>query len=537
MADLLYRTEDIPSEDLLDLFVETKQDREVIELIKATSPVILVGSRGVGKSFLLRVAEEEMLMNFNKKKILPVYVSFTKSSLIHSADPKQFQNWMLARLCTRTIRALRKQGFLASPPNAVSVLTGGLSSDIVNTKIENISDAYEKSWQHPNEIVDATGLPTVEQFIDAIEEICTQVGIKRINYLIDEAAHIFRPEQQRQFFTLFRDLRSSIISCNAAVYPGVTSYGNTFQSTHDATFVTIDRDILQDDYVPKMREIVEKQLEADSDLLNEISKNGQNFAILAYAATGNPRLLLKTIAKAPKLTSKQLNEVLRSYYLSDLWAEHSGLSEKYPGQSAYIDWGRKFIESDVLPELQRKNIQYIKEEKNSTCFFWIHRDAPQPVKEALRLLSYTGVVSEHAQGIKATRSEIGTRYLVNLGCLFAIESAPASTTFEIAKRLTPKRMSEYGMNYSSFSELLKAVPTFKESDMSDVLNRELDKVIDVLDLSDWQKDALHSIGLNTIRDILQSDENTLRKAHYVGEKRARRMKSAALASVYEYLNG
>jgi len=127
MADLLYRTEDIPNEDLLDLFVETKQDREIIELIKATSPIVLVGSRGVGKSFLLRVAEEEMLQNFSSNRVLPVYLTFTKSSLIHSADSKQFLNWMLARLCIRTTRALRKQGFLASPPPAVSVLSGGRS--------------------------------------------------------------------------------------------------------------------------------------------------------------------------------------------------------------------------------------------------------------------------------------------------------------------------------------------------------------------------------------------------------------------------
>ncbi|MFM7851462.1 MAG: hypothetical protein ACKO96_05960, partial [Flammeovirgaceae bacterium] len=97
MADLLFRTEDISNEELLDLFVETKQDRNIIESIKGTSPVVLVGSRGVGKSFLLRVAEEEMLLNFNEKRILPVYLTFTKSSLLHSQNKGQFVNWMLAR--------------------------------------------------------------------------------------------------------------------------------------------------------------------------------------------------------------------------------------------------------------------------------------------------------------------------------------------------------------------------------------------------------------------------------------------------------
>src|SRR5690606_19951385 len=115
-------------------------------------------------------------------------------------------------------------------------------------------------------------------------------------------------------------LRTSFISCNAAVYPGVTSFGDSFQSSHDATFKNLDRDILDSDYISKMRDIVEKQLEADSELLTNISKNGQNFAILAYAASGNPRVLLKTISKAPKLNSSQINEVVREYYKTEIWS-------------------------------------------------------------------------------------------------------------------------------------------------------------------------------------------------------------------------
>jgi len=125
-------------------------------------------------------------------------------------------------------------------------------------------------------------------------------------------------------------------------------------------------------------------------------------------------------------------------------AEHSTLPEKYAGHRTLIDWGRQFIESEVLPDLQRKNVIYLQAEQKSTCFFWIHRDAPQPVKESLKLLAYTGIVSEHATGIRATRSEVGTRYAVNLGCLLALEATPTATAFPIAKNLTPKRMGEYG---------------------------------------------------------------------------------------------
>lgn len=536
MADLLYRTEDIPSDEILNLFVETKQDREVIDLVKATSPVVLIGSRGVGKSFLLRVAEEEMLSSFHKTRILPVYLTFTKSSLVHSNDSQQFLNWMLSRICTKIIRTIRKRGLLATPPKALKVLAGGNYNDKV-TKIEQIAINYEGSWQDPNKSIDTKLLPSIDNLIDALEEICEELDIKRINLLIDEAAHIFRPEQQRQFFTMFRDLRTSFISCNAAVYPGVTSYGNSFQVSHDATFKNLDRDIMESDYLTKMRDIVEKQIGTDSDLINNISKNGENFSILAYAASGNPRLLLKTVSKAPKLNKRQINEVLREFYRTDMWAEHSGLIEKYPGHKELIDWGRKFIENIVLPDLQKKNIQYLGENKTSTCFFWIHRDSPLSVKESLRLLSYTGIVNEYGQGIKASKSELGTRFQVNLGCLLALESTPSVTAFGIAKNLSSRKFSEFGMNNSAFNQLIDLVPEFEETDTNSVLTRELSKSINVLDLTDWQKEALKSINVNYIKDILTVTERHLKTAYYVGEVRARRVRSAALASVYEYLNG
>jgi hypothetical protein len=120
-------------------------------------------------------------------------------------------------------------------------------------------------------------------FKDAVQDLCEALSIRRINVLFDEAAHIFRPEQQRQFFTLFRDLRSPYMTCNAAVYPGVTSYGPSFEAVHDAQIEPLHRDINTPAYLDQMREIVFKQ--ADSQLQSEIVKNGENFDALAYAVT------------------------------------------------------------------------------------------------------------------------------------------------------------------------------------------------------------------------------------------------------------
>jgi hypothetical protein len=283
-----------------------------------------------------------------------------------------------------------------------------------------------------------------------------------------------------------------------------------------------------------MREIVEKQ--AGSDILANIARYGQNFALLAYAASGNPRILLKTLARAPKINSTEVNDVIREFYRTEIWAEHSVLAEKYTGHKKIVDWGRKFVENFILPETQKKNEVYLASDKKSTCYFWLHRDAPEPVKEALRILCYTGIVSEHARGIKASRSEIGTRYAVNLGCIFALEKVPTSSAFEIAKNLDPRRMTELGLNHPEYSEIVKE-PHLPEIDVSDLLNTQMLKSIDVLDITAWQKDTLKSLKIYTIGDVLKATETTLQKAYYVGEVRSRVMRNAAIAAVYEYLSG
>lgn len=539
MTDFYIRTEDIKDEDVLKLFVETSLDRRIVTALKDRNPVVLLGSRGVGKSFLLRVAQAELLRDYGRDAVFPIYVSFTKSSLVQTCGAQAFQHWMLARLCSAITRAMAKQGLLVRAPSSIKVLTGAEPSNALGkSTIEVVADAFESAWKaSKNFVVDTSTLPDVDQLKEAIEDICQQLQISRIALFIDEAAHIFLPEQQRQFFTLFRDLRSPYVTCNAAVYPGVTSFGSTFQPTHDATVVSVDRDVTDPDYVKNMREIVERQ--ADSSITRNIETNGQNFAALAYAATGNPRILLKTLARAPKLNSAAINEVLREFYKSDVWSEHSLLADKYDGHRALIDWGRSFIEDTVLPELKEKNDSYLVSDKKTSCFFWVHRDVPKAVEHALRVLAYTGIVVEHSQGIKATRAEVGTRYLVNMGCLFAMEgSAPATVGFQIAKNLTTRRMSEYGANHPAFTRLVNVSASLDDSTVShEALIHQLQKPTSVLDLTDWQLAKLAELSLDTVGAVLNASETDLQQAYYVGDVRSRRMRNAAVASVFEYLSG
>ncbi len=526
MSDFYYRTEDIRPDSILKYFVEIAEDRDIVDALKRRNPTILVGSRGTGKSFLLRVAEAELNRDLDSEKVLAVYSTFTMSPLIQTTDRHQFTHWMLARLAANLVRVVRRR--YSSLPESIKKI-GGIANESGRTAIERIAESYEESWTHGTAArIDPKGIPTADSFKEAVEETCITLGLQRVAFFIDEATHILLAEQQRQFFTLFRALRSPYLTCHAAVYPGVTAYGDAFQRSHDATFLYLNRDVLAREYIDRMREVIEKQ--ADSATLGAIARNGSSFDLLAYAASGNPRLLLKTLNRAPKLGAHEVNGVIRSFYRSEFWNDHTTLSNKYAPYKTFIDWGRDFLERDVLGKLRNRS--------QATSYLYVDKNRPKAVEQALDLLAYTGIIIEHEAGMRGTRSGVGTRYLVNLGTLFATLSVPTSEGILLVKALSPKRFAEYGANYPAFLELQKAASDLpSELDTSPVLREQLRRSIDVLDITEWQKSKLRELRFTTLGDVLRATDQELQEAYYVGQIRSRQMKNAAQAAVFEYLTG
>lgn len=532
MNDFIFRTEELTDKQVSDLFVSSDYEQDIIDRMKAPSPVLLIGSRGVGKSFLFKVSEIQLLKEFDTKKILPVFVTFRKASLIKSSTPEQFQYWMLARICSELLRTLRKNGLISPVHSRLGMLAGEINPD--TSRVDEIIQAFEESWKNPGKDVSIEGIPTLDDFLDTVQDLCEELDIVRIVLFIDEAAHVFIPQQQREFFTLFRDLRSPFIKCNAAVYPGVTVYGDSFEPIHDAVKINLVRNVNDENYISNMKEMVLRQVNGGT-LSKKLSQYGENFTLLAYAASGNPRHLLNCVASAEKMDTNSVNNVFREYYRDKQWGEHTKLAERYQGYKAFIDWGRDFLETIVLPELKKKNDDYLKNgiTKGTTLYFWVHKGAPQEVKESIRILEYSGLVYEDASGIRATRKEVGTRYMVNIGCLLALEAKPTSTGLDIVKHSDIRRMSEYGANQTIYNAIQGVV----EKEDIDSLREQMNKSIDLLDLTDWQKQKMHEISIDTIGELISAPEGQLKTAKFISDVRARRIKNAVIAAVCEYLLG
>lgn len=526
MTEFKLRTESIKDDDITSLAVKNENDKKIIKSLLSSEPCLLEGSRGTGKSFLMKIAQIRLE---KKESDLSIFISFNISSLINTGDDLQFYHWMLAKTLRALMNKLRKKGLTIS--NYSKTLLSNDSSENDQTIENNLKDIvklYENSYSKQNTNVDVDQLPDIEDVKEAIQEICTENNLDRIYFFFDEAAHVFRPEQQRQFFNLFKDLRSPYITCNAAIYPGVTHFGDSFEPIHDCVYEVLERNIADDDYLDYFKKMVLKQ--ADSSLKKAIQSQVDLFNTLALSCGGNPRILLKTIQEMQKFNTNEANRIIKDFYRIKIWSEHTELGEKYKGHQSLIDWGRDFLEKSVIPAI-------LKNEKSS-IYFWINKNVPETVKESLRLLTYTGIIRKLDTGIRS-HGELGNRYEVKYGCIVALKANPHSYSKELFEIRDIRRFNEFGSNNKEYEKIENLSASILENEQyRESLESMLNKPIDVLSLTNWQKERLKDSGFKTIKDLYGLKEKVLiEKIYNVGPVRARIMMNAANSELLEYISG
>lgn len=534
--DIAFRAEDIKDKEVQKYYVELPEDRKILESLKSKYPVLLRGSRGVGKSLLLRIVEVELAKQYNKEKILPVYMTLARASTIRVGN-EGFMPWMISKISQAIKRSAEKNGITLTKKSSVYNLTNQGQSEKEYIK------SVEEVWEIRSKDLIPEGIPDVEDFKYNIEKFCEEYEINRIVLLIDEAAHVFMPQQQREFFTMMRDMRSAYISIKAAVYPGTTMYGSSFEPEHDAVMVDINREIDQKNFTKLMYEIVEKQLNfsgSNNNLKNILDRKG-DFNILAYASMGNPRILLKTCNSALEKGFKKssIKSIFQEYYRSTVWSDYSNLAMRYPGHESLINWGRNFMEDTVLPNLYSLNTKKISEGEKFEAIssIWVHKNSPRAVQEALRLLSYSGLVSEGKSGIRGADRQLGTRYLVNLGCAFSEDKEPLEYGQKIMDNFSTRRVAQYGINHKAYGDLRDISDELLEDETNSVLANRLKDSYEKLDLTSFQKKKLKELNVSSIEDILRKTEDDLKSLKQIGDVRARQIMNAALTAVMEYVSG
>ena len=449
-------------------------------------------------------------------------------------------NNILKVLISRTLIALqhslRLHGILLS--GSIFKPVADIEINPIVTKLENYITETSRiqSSRETIEINDDLIQTDAAKLLEFLSELCEQFKIKRITFFFDEACQVFQPTQQRVFFDFFRSLRTHYVSCKAAVYPGIVTYGS-FQKFHDATVKRIERNITSKDYVLQMRQIAEKHYPED---YNKLIQQGELLDSIIYASSGNPRFLLKSInevfLKYKNLNTHGVNTIIKDFYGTTIWSEHIKLGDIYSGHKDMIDWARNFIEDKVLEDVVKINLDT---NSKNTVYFAISRNSPEVVRQAIKTLEYSGVISIHTEGTKY-RNEMYDRYEINLGIVVLKEKQVyiQKRIKEIVDNLSIKVFPNYGANSSSYDDYshLKNVSKF-EANYNEIMNKMMNMQISILDISPSLRKRLSDNGLNTIGEVLNRNESDLQKIPYIGPVRSRKISNIVYNAILEYISG
>jgi len=193
---LILAAEECPPERFDEIHTFSSHDKRILRKLLAHGPVLLQGGRGSGKSAMMIAASRQMAPVSEESQVLGLYVSLRYVPLLQA--------------------------------------TG---ADYERLFCEWVSSRIQRILQPAQDFPDAAD---VRELRNELTELASQTD-KRIVLLFDDAAHVGRETSLGGFFDIFRTLSSDVISCKAAIYPGVTEFGTRFDIYNDATVTDVMR--------------------------------------------------------------------------------------------------------------------------------------------------------------------------------------------------------------------------------------------------------------------------------------------------------
>jgi hypothetical protein len=415
---ILDRTESLDESLITKYFIE--RDNTKISRLLDSEQYILEGSRGVGKTMLMKACMLKSQSEFGKNSILPVWVSFEESirieriSIINNKnDP--FLQWTMGKILYESLNKL-----IDLKPKSLNSLNGRLSR-IFNVpesndfqKYPNILNEYirilEKGDLKNNELLNQYSpsnelmqiLDNPQSFKEFLLEIIKVYGLKRIIFLFDEAAHVFSFSQQEKFFTFFKTLRDPLIACKAAVYPGITNYGKYFERGQDAKELKVQWSPLDKEDIDYIEKIIKTRLKAfDQSYWSKLSNNNDILRTLCICSNGNPRFAFHIIDelennkafKGTNISSQILLNSVRSVFTTK-WKEFETLKHRLIKYEKYITEAEIFVKTGILPNLRIWNDKQRKKTNGKLSIgFYISTEAFEKVEKVFSVLAYSNIIN------------------------------------------------------------------------------------------------------------------------------------------------
>lgn len=386
--NLGYRAEDLSPEELRAWTVLSERERSVLTKLESSGQRLLIGPRGSGKSTYLRLAYFEALSGTTT---LPVYVNYSRSISLEPEFRRNpgalalFRQWLLSQILAGIGALVRELDFHLPEEDAEAV-----------SKAAGVVNAVER--QRVADVPDTEF--AIGTTIDLLERLASTSGRKRVVLLLDDAAHAFSSEQQREFFEVFAALKSRYVSAKAAVYPGVTNYTPRFHVGHDAQLVDVW--LKPDDaaYLEMMRQIALRRL--GEEAYATLSRREGVIDYLALASFGLPRTFIVMLNQV--LESDESAQLTSSTRLSDAAVSDAAeaaekvfdsLQDKLPRYKNFVEVGHDLVAGSVAA-IRDYNERRGEADASRAASIYLQAPFPPEVDRIVGFLEYAGLVRRSA---------------------------------------------------------------------------------------------------------------------------------------------
>jgi len=311
------------------------REKEILKKIYSQSSKLIIGPRGCGKSTLLIKAKNSCLEK--ESMPFPVYVNFKFSLKLEPFYRKQanasflFKTWVILKILSGTLQSTKE-------------LTQTETYKTFKQKllmVDDLIDSLEAGDE--SQVLNSQTKINVEFLIDTLNSIMKALNRNRTILLLDDAAHAFSPEQQKDFFDIFRAVRTSTIAPKASIYPGITNFSAEFNFGHDAEPVDVWLKPSDPGFLDFMRQIAHQRF--DSAHLNTFLSD-EYLEYISYSSFGIPRgviYMIGRIEEGHNNTSKKVSQKMVTDIATE-WSGHSlsifeSLKYKLPRYSNFIERG------------------------------------------------------------------------------------------------------------------------------------------------------------------------------------------------------
>lgn len=358
---------------------------------------------------------------------------------------------------------------------------------------------------------------------------------KRIVLLFDDAAHIGREKPLEVFFDLFRTLSSSLISCKASIYPGVTKFGIRFDVFNDSTVIDISRSDTSygnDFFYEVLRTRYPRLAESNrfSDRLNPNAFSN----LLGRAVIGNMRgfiLACNRFDQVDKIGIPELSQCLLDMASDYFWPLMEEVAPKLGVYEVLVDPATNIFE--LIVEICTKNVK--NDSRNfSYAKILINKQIVAHYLKIFEILEYLGFLARREASRALKSGGRGPVFSINLCSLLEATPSRRLTYDMVEEWLKPN--SDHAEIYSNsmFSNIV--LPDLDEGKGLEILQKDIDvlrkSAAYPYGLTDPILQRLKSAGINTVGELANASDRELDNINYIGDVKIKVIRDTVYQAIW-----